>query len=193
MGPVALLAFWMKACWGFFRPENSWRLRPGLNPWTRVLKGSTLPLDHWSRSCNVLVGVSLLKLLLHWALHRKPYFDCSCNKMWLSGCDSLLSGDILYVIVGARSEGVCVAVQGSGGCAGHQQLLQQAAPRGCSPEHQGECDSLQPYVPVETCYIFYIVNFSKSKLQTVTVSYRLLRVNLFFPFVIQWSYSHKCW
>ena len=29
-----------------FRPEKSWRLRPGLNPRTWVLKGSTLPLDH---------------------------------------------------------------------------------------------------------------------------------------------------
>ena len=49
MGPIALLPFWRKACWGFFRPEKSWRLRPGLNPRTWVLKGSTLPLDHRSR------------------------------------------------------------------------------------------------------------------------------------------------
>jgi hypothetical protein len=34
--------------WGFFRPEKSWRLQPGLNPRTWVLKGSTLPLDHRS-------------------------------------------------------------------------------------------------------------------------------------------------
>ena len=34
----------------FFRPEKSWRLRPGLNPRTRVLKGTTLLLDHQSRS-----------------------------------------------------------------------------------------------------------------------------------------------
>ena len=33
----------------FFGPEKSWRLRPGLNPRTWVLKGSTLPLDHRSR------------------------------------------------------------------------------------------------------------------------------------------------
>ena len=32
----------------FFRPEKSRRLRPGLNPRTWVLKGSTLPLDHRS-------------------------------------------------------------------------------------------------------------------------------------------------
>jgi len=49
MGPTALLPFRRKACWGFFRPEKSWLLRPGLNPRTWVLKGSTLPLDHWSR------------------------------------------------------------------------------------------------------------------------------------------------
>ena len=48
-GPTALLPFLRKACWGFFRPEKSWRLWPGLNPRTWVLKGSTLPLDHRSR------------------------------------------------------------------------------------------------------------------------------------------------
>jgi hypothetical protein len=49
MGPTALLPLRRKARWGFFRPEKSWRLRPGLNlrPW--VPKGSTLPLDHGSR------------------------------------------------------------------------------------------------------------------------------------------------
>jgi len=30
----------------FFCPEKSWRLQPGLNPRTWVLKGSTLPLWH---------------------------------------------------------------------------------------------------------------------------------------------------
>jgi hypothetical protein len=48
MGPMALLPLRRKACWGFFRPEKSWWLQPGLNPRTWVLKGSTLPLDHWS-------------------------------------------------------------------------------------------------------------------------------------------------
>ena len=32
-----------------FCPWKSWRLRPDLNPWTWVLKGSTLLLDHRSR------------------------------------------------------------------------------------------------------------------------------------------------
>ena len=50
MGPTALLPFQRKVCWGFFRPEISWRLRPCLNPRTWVLKGSTLPLDHQNRS-----------------------------------------------------------------------------------------------------------------------------------------------
>jgi len=57
MGPTALLPLQRKACWGFLRPEKSWRLRPGLNLRTWVLKGSTLPLDHWSR-----LGLPLL----HW-------------------------------------------------------------------------------------------------------------------------------
>jgi hypothetical protein len=52
MGPTALLPLWRKACWGFLCPEKSWRLQPGLNLRTWVLKGSTLPLDHRSR-CNV--------------------------------------------------------------------------------------------------------------------------------------------
>ena len=33
----------------FFRPEKSWRLRPGLNPRTWVVKGNTLPLEHRNR------------------------------------------------------------------------------------------------------------------------------------------------
>jgi hypothetical protein len=38
IGPTALLALRRKACWGFFRPEKSWRLRPGLNPRTWLLR-----------------------------------------------------------------------------------------------------------------------------------------------------------
>ena len=49
MGSAALLPLRRKACWGYSNPEKSWRLRPGLNPRTWVLKGSTLPLDHRSR------------------------------------------------------------------------------------------------------------------------------------------------
>ena len=49
MEPTALLPLRRKACWGFSRPKKSQRLRPGLNPRTWVLKGSTLPLDHRSR------------------------------------------------------------------------------------------------------------------------------------------------
>jgi hypothetical protein len=72
MGPMALLPLRRKACWGFFRPEKSWWLRPGLNPRTWVLKGSTLPLDHQSRlpicysarcsarTCNTPAGESLI-------------------------------------------------------------------------------------------------------------------------------------
>ena len=50
IGPIILLLFRRKACWGFFyRPLKIRRLRPGLNPRTRVLKASTLPLHHRSR------------------------------------------------------------------------------------------------------------------------------------------------
>jgi len=48
------LYFQRKACWGFFHPEKSWRLSPGLNPRTWVLKGSTLPQDH--RSCLIITS-----------------------------------------------------------------------------------------------------------------------------------------
>ena len=48
MGPTALLPFQTKACWGIFRPQKSWWLRPGLNPQTWVIKGCALPLDHQS-------------------------------------------------------------------------------------------------------------------------------------------------
>ena len=43
MAPTALLPLRRKACWGFFHPEKSWQLQPGLNPRTWVLKGSTQP------------------------------------------------------------------------------------------------------------------------------------------------------
>ena len=39
----------------FFSPLKIRRLRPGLNPRTWVLKASTLPLDHRSRSHNISV------------------------------------------------------------------------------------------------------------------------------------------
>jgi hypothetical protein len=62
MGPAALLPLQRKACWGFFRPEKSWRLRPGLNPRTWVLKGSTLPLDH--QSCANTIYYKVLKICI---------------------------------------------------------------------------------------------------------------------------------
>ena len=60
MGTTALLPIWRKVRWGFFRPEKSWWLRPGLNLRTWVLKGSTLPLDNWSRLC-----ISVTYTVLH--------------------------------------------------------------------------------------------------------------------------------
>jgi hypothetical protein len=55
MWPMALLPLQRKARWGFFQPEKSWQLRPGLNPRTWVLKGSMLPLDHRSHYSWVLM------------------------------------------------------------------------------------------------------------------------------------------
>jgi len=66
MGPTVLLPFRRKACWGFFRPERSWWLRLGLNPWTWVLKGSMLPLAHRSRYC-----------ITDWMQMRSPHFKAS--------------------------------------------------------------------------------------------------------------------
>jgi hypothetical protein len=39
MWPTALLPLRRKVCWGFFRPEKIWRLRPGSNPRTWGTKG----------------------------------------------------------------------------------------------------------------------------------------------------------
>ena len=61
MGPMALLPLWRKACWGFFCPKKSWWLWLGLNPRTRVIKGSMLPLDHWSRYYFDLLLTKILK------------------------------------------------------------------------------------------------------------------------------------
>jgi hypothetical protein len=68
IGQTALLPLWRKACWGFFCPEKSWQLRPGLNPRTWVLKGSTLPLDHRScyttHNCSTLICHHLLRSVI---------------------------------------------------------------------------------------------------------------------------------
>ena len=64
------LPFRRKACWEFFRPEKSWRLRPGLNPRTWVLKGSTLTLDHRHRfmTCYRVTFTLALIFLYHCGL-----------------------------------------------------------------------------------------------------------------------------
>ena len=60
MGPTTLLPFQRKACWEFFRHEKSWRLWPGLNPRTWVLKDSKLPLNHRSHFHATCCFISLL-------------------------------------------------------------------------------------------------------------------------------------
>jgi len=64
MGQTVLLPHRRKACWGFFRPEKSWRLRPGLNPRTWVLKGSMLLLDHRGRLPCTLLLLSMFRLAI---------------------------------------------------------------------------------------------------------------------------------
>jgi len=69
MGPTTLLPLRRKACWGFFRPEKSWRLRPEWNPRTWLLKGSTLPLDHRSRyKCGGLPCLPVVSIF--WLMQR---------------------------------------------------------------------------------------------------------------------------
>ena len=70
MGPTALLPPQRKACWGFFRPEKFWRLRPGLNTRTWVLTGSMLPPDHQSH----------LSICLKRPPSGKQYYD---NRVWM--------------------------------------------------------------------------------------------------------------
>ena len=97
MGPTALLPLWRKVCWGFFCPEKSWRLRPGLNPRTWVLKGSTLPLDHRSHyhiypavGCRIVGRGNLTTsaIAVQWPCHHSPPtcapYCCQC--LCLSAC-----------------------------------------------------------------------------------------------------------
>jgi hypothetical protein len=108
MGPTALLPLRRKACWGFFRPENSWQLRPGLNPRTWVPKGSTLPLDHRSR-CTVYLHPlysyvtectlsSFLTVLSQW------YWVCGSLLLWL-----LLVGCLLRLVYVALRFEFCLS------------------------------------------------------------------------------------
>ena len=91
MGLTALLPLRRKACWGFFRPEKSRRLQPGLNPRTWVLKGSTLPLDHRSREVTLLLAHFVLPtgcaiMLTHYltAVHARALRWQSVSNLMLS-------------------------------------------------------------------------------------------------------------
>jgi len=78
MGPTALLPFRRKACWGFFRPEKSWQLWPGLNPRTWVLKGSTLTLDHQSHLSR-LGGSSIFLINV---VRDLPHYSILLQRSW---------------------------------------------------------------------------------------------------------------
>jgi hypothetical protein len=69
---MALLPLRRKACWGYFCPEKSWRLRPSLNPRTWVLKGSMLTLDHPS---------SLLDSLKWGQVKNFTWNGCRCTAL----------------------------------------------------------------------------------------------------------------
>ena len=68
-GKTALPPFRRKACSGFFPLWKIRRLRPGLNPRTRVPKASTLPLEH--RSCKLLFNNDIFALEVM-GVQRKP-------------------------------------------------------------------------------------------------------------------------
>jgi hypothetical protein len=60
----------------FFHPEKSWRLRPGLNPRTWVLEGSTLPLDHQNRFFQHITMTELKNVKFQCAVSN-TYFTLS--------------------------------------------------------------------------------------------------------------------
>jgi hypothetical protein len=82
LGPMALVTLQRKACWGFFRPEKSRCLWPGLNPRTWVLKGSMLPLDH--RSCyRITFSFSYFLFYLHFIYSFYSWYNkCSAISSW---------------------------------------------------------------------------------------------------------------
>ena len=58
--PTALLPLRRKACWGFFRPKKSWRLRPGLNPRTWVPKARYPKTTEAAHFAEAVMTYSLL-------------------------------------------------------------------------------------------------------------------------------------
>jgi len=60
----------------FFHPEKSWRLRPGLNPRTWVLEGSTLPLDYQNRFFQHITMTELKNVKFQCAVSN-TYFTLS--------------------------------------------------------------------------------------------------------------------
>jgi hypothetical protein len=62
-----------------FSPLKIWRLWPGLNSRTWVLKASTLPLDHWSRPYQLRCRKTLLIFIIGGAFH---FFKKNVIKLW---------------------------------------------------------------------------------------------------------------
>jgi hypothetical protein len=79
-----------------FSPEKIRRLRPGLNPRTRVPKASTLPLDH--RSLLVLIELVITHYTLLITIYRQPrYTATNCGEETVTL--PRISGVRLYVFI----------------------------------------------------------------------------------------------
>ena len=111
MGPTALLPLRRKARWGFFRPEKSWWLRPGLNLRTWVLKGSMLPLDHQSCCTSQSVEIYIYYFsyrshptcayLANKATYPGPWVvhgNCRRWYLWFRNNDSRLNQAVIHIM-----------------------------------------------------------------------------------------------
>jgi hypothetical protein len=67
----------------FFSPWKIRRLRSGLNPWTWVLKASTLPTDHRSRYYVEITITSWICLSMNTLEYFLPYWDKLCPDILL--------------------------------------------------------------------------------------------------------------
>jgi len=86
MGPMLYFPSEGRHAEDFFHPEKSWQLWPGLNPWTWVLKGSTLPLDHRSRFVVCHSFLFLIGCVLSNSAIMKSDLLCSVITVWVLQC-----------------------------------------------------------------------------------------------------------
>jgi hypothetical protein len=101
MGPTALIPLRRKACWGFFPPEKSWRLQPGLNPRTWVLKRQhATPRPPKPLSCIYLSQNRGLRIRVFVTLFFETslYFK-SCNGSWTMGGGDIPNSKVATTLV----------------------------------------------------------------------------------------------